>query len=57
MFTLLVISCCLARKGARSSYFTQKSGYLFPTSPKSSLRVIIGHKANTLVWKEAVFWS
>ena len=53
----LVMMVCLVRKGATSSYFTQKRGYLLTPSPKSSSRLMMGQRAMTLLWKVAEFWS
>ena len=57
LLTLLVMMFCLVRKGARSSYLIQNSGYDVAASPKSSSRRRMGHSASTFVWKVAEFWS
>ena len=57
LLTSLVMMVCLARKGAASEYFTQKSGYLEAPSPKSSSRTMMGQSAMTFLWNVALFWS
>ena len=55
LLRLLVMMVCLARKGASSSYFTQKRGLRSLSPPHSSTQM--GQRASALVWNVDVAWS